>query len=242
MNVNLVHLAEFHGDGHQFDAGPLRLPEIAAMFAASFEELPTLKLESGVERVRALGIAVPDVVAVGEHIGPGADLRSFLMVAELTGCLPLHEAIPAMASSLEREAFAARKRALVQRMAEIVATLHRAHAFHKDLYLCHFYVDVDRLDGKLFLIDLHRLSEHRWSPDRWRWKDLGQLLFPGLEQSQPDKAALPASGRGLLQRHGAFVAPAAVLVVSAVNDHLANLSCRQPGRISAIQHDRILRR
>jgi hypothetical protein len=33
MNVNLVHLAEFHGDGHQFDAGPLRLPEITAMFA-----------------------------------------------------------------------------------------------------------------------------------------------------------------------------------------------------------------
>jgi hypothetical protein len=32
MNVNIVHLGEFHGDGHQFDAGPLRLPELAAMF------------------------------------------------------------------------------------------------------------------------------------------------------------------------------------------------------------------
>ena len=26
MNVNLVHLAEFHGDGHQFDAGPAPAP------------------------------------------------------------------------------------------------------------------------------------------------------------------------------------------------------------------------
>jgi hypothetical protein len=33
MNVNLVHLGEFHGDGHQFDPGPLRLPEVAGMFA-----------------------------------------------------------------------------------------------------------------------------------------------------------------------------------------------------------------
>ena len=33
MNVNVVHLAEFHGDGHPRDPGPLRLPEMAAMFA-----------------------------------------------------------------------------------------------------------------------------------------------------------------------------------------------------------------
>jgi hypothetical protein len=33
MNVNIAHLAEFHGDGHPQDPGPLRLPELAAMFA-----------------------------------------------------------------------------------------------------------------------------------------------------------------------------------------------------------------
>jgi hypothetical protein len=32
MGVNLVHLGEFHGDGHQKDPGPLRLPEMQAMF------------------------------------------------------------------------------------------------------------------------------------------------------------------------------------------------------------------
>jgi hypothetical protein len=32
MNVQMVHLGEFHGDGHQQDPGPLRLPELAAMF------------------------------------------------------------------------------------------------------------------------------------------------------------------------------------------------------------------
>jgi hypothetical protein len=33
MNVNLVHLAEFHGDGHQMDGGEVRLAELEAMFA-----------------------------------------------------------------------------------------------------------------------------------------------------------------------------------------------------------------
>lgn len=32
LNVNIVHLAEFHGDGHPNDPGPVRLAEMAAMF------------------------------------------------------------------------------------------------------------------------------------------------------------------------------------------------------------------
>jgi hypothetical protein len=32
LNVNIVHLAEFHGDGHPSDPGPLRLPELEGMF------------------------------------------------------------------------------------------------------------------------------------------------------------------------------------------------------------------
>ncbi|HYF35402.1 MAG TPA: hypothetical protein VD994_08950, partial [Prosthecobacter sp.] len=32
MGVRIVHLGEFHGDGHPRDAGPLRLPEMKAMF------------------------------------------------------------------------------------------------------------------------------------------------------------------------------------------------------------------
>jgi hypothetical protein len=32
MGVNAVHLADFHGDGHQFDTGPVRLQELDALF------------------------------------------------------------------------------------------------------------------------------------------------------------------------------------------------------------------
>jgi hypothetical protein len=32
LGVQIVHLGEFHGDGHQRDSGPLRLPEMESMF------------------------------------------------------------------------------------------------------------------------------------------------------------------------------------------------------------------
>jgi hypothetical protein len=32
MGVDMVHLAEFHGDGHPDDSGPLRLPELRSMY------------------------------------------------------------------------------------------------------------------------------------------------------------------------------------------------------------------
>src|SRR5262249_21617906 len=69
--------------------------------------------------------------------------------------------------------------------------------------------------------------------------DLAQLLFPGLEQPEPDEAALPAPGRRLGQRHRALLAPAAVLIVSTVNDHVREPPCWQPGLIPVTQHGRI---
>ena len=176
----------FHGPG-----GPVpvylkrhdRLPwtaRVAALFHPSGRHTPGAAEFAHLTRARALGLDVPAVVAAGERIGPWGRLQSFLMVAELTGFLPLNEAIPALAERLDRPAFELLKRGLARETAGIAATLHRARVFHKDLYLCHFFLDMARLDRagrRLALIDLHRLAEHRWWADRWRWKDLGQLLF-----------------------------------------------------------------
>jgi heptose I phosphotransferase len=142
------------------------------------------------KRVRALGIAVPEVIAAGERIGPWGRLQSFLMVADLVDSQPLHEAIPALARRIDRRTFAAWKRTLVAAVAEITATLHGANLFHKDLYLCHFFLrepprespsktttSTTTSDVQLTLIDLHRLGHHTVWPLRWRWKDLGELLF-----------------------------------------------------------------
>jgi heptose I phosphotransferase len=162
-----------------------RLPwfaRLAALLDPAGRHSPGAAEWTHLERARSLGVPVPDVVAIGERIGPWSSLQSYLLVAELTGCQELNVAIPELAAELEPACFERVKRRIINEMARITATLHRARIFHKDLYLCHFYLDRDRLranptDVRLVLIDLHRLGEHRLWPDRWRWKDLGQLCF-----------------------------------------------------------------
>jgi heptose I phosphotransferase len=162
-----------------------RLPwpaRVAALVNPGGRHSPGAAEWAHLERARSLGVPVPEVVAAGERIGPWAGLQSYLMVAELTGCEELNVALPRLAAALDQDTFAAVKRRVSAEMARISAALHRARVFHKDLYLCHFYLDIDRLgrdprDVCLVVIDLHRLGEHRLWPDRWRWKDLGQLLY-----------------------------------------------------------------
>ena len=86
------------------------------------------------------GVPVPAAVAAGEYIGPWGRLQSFLAVEELAGMLPLHQTIPAARALLEPGAFQHWKRRLVVAMAHLTRSLHDQRCFHKDLYLCHFYV------------------------------------------------------------------------------------------------------
>ncbi len=155
-----------------------RLPlsaRLAALIAPGGRHTPGAAEFAHLERARGLGIAVPEVVAAGERIGPWGNLQSYLMVAELTGARELNVAIPDLARRLPTEEFARLKRVLAREVARLAATLHNASHFHKDLYLCHFFLDES--DRALTLIDLHRLAEHRLFSNRWRWKDLGQLLY-----------------------------------------------------------------
>ena len=98
--------------------------------------------------------------------------------------LALHEAIPLAAERLAPATFRRWKRGLIRHMAELARRLHDRRWFHKDFYLCHFYIaegDTRRLpddwNDRVRLIDLHRLAHHRWTWPWWRIKDLAQLLY-----------------------------------------------------------------
>jgi hypothetical protein len=143
------------------------------------------------EWARQQGVPVPEAVAAAEFVGPWGRLRSCLVVEELAGMLPLHEAVPLAARRLDPATFRIWKKTLVAEMARLARMLHDRRCFHKDLYLCHFYIaraDTAVLPtwrGRVSLIDLHRLTYHRWTWWLWQVKDLAQLLYsseiPGVD-------------------------------------------------------------
>lgn len=140
-------------------------------------------------------IPVPEPVAAGEWIGPWFKLESFLVVKELTGMLPLHEALPLAEELLPPASLQTWKRAVVAEMARLCRRLHQARRYHKDLYLCHFFVPrpatsleagQQPLREHVHLIDFHRLGRHPWTGWYRRIKDLAQLLYssdvPGVTE------------------------------------------------------------
>jgi heptose I phosphotransferase len=171
-----------------------RLPFWRGLLAALWPRAawsPALQEWEHLHWARSLGIPVPEAVAAAEYVGPWGRLRSFLAVEELADMRPLHEAIPAAYRALAPEAFARWKRRLVAEVARLTRALHDRRVFHKDLYLCHFYLPADLQEnaagdftGRVHLIDLHRLARHRWAWRFWQVKDLAQLLYssevPGL--------------------------------------------------------------
>ncbi len=144
---------------------------------------PAMQERRHLAQAAALGLPVPRAVAVGERIGPWGRLQSFLAVQELTDMLPLHEAIPAAAARLSPRVFVRWKRTLAVELARLARALHDRRLFHKDFYLCHFFIHHDDTRtnpdwrGRVQLIDLHRLGRHRWTWRLWQAKDLGQLVF-----------------------------------------------------------------
>lgn len=134
---------------------------------------------------RRQGLHVPRPVAAAEYLGPWGKLRSVLAVEELSGMMSLQEAIPLAAVRQSALAFRRWKHTLVAEIARTTRMLHDRGCFHKDLYLCHFFIARDDTNaipaegwrGRLFLIDLHRLGHHSLTRKIWQTKDLAELLY-----------------------------------------------------------------
>jgi hypothetical protein len=163
-----------------------RLPWWRGLLALLFPRTgwsPALQEAQHLDWARDHGWAVPAVVAAGEYIGPWGKLQSFLAIEELEDMLPLSEALPLAASRLNPAQFRRWKRGLITELARLTRALHLRRRFHKDLYLCHFFIPRATLDGpvdwagRIHLIDLHRFGQHRWFWRMWQAKDLAQLLY-----------------------------------------------------------------
>lgn len=163
------------------------LPRILGWLARVFPGRawsPGLQEWNHLEWARKAGLPVPRAVAAGEFRGPGCRLQSFLAVEELAGQLALHEAIPIAATRLAPAEFERWKRGLVAELARLCRGLHRRRRFHRDLYLCHFFIseaDLNRVPtdwyGRVVVIDFHRLGHYPLTWSVRQVKDLAQFLF-----------------------------------------------------------------
>ncbi len=66
--------------------------------------------------------------------------------------------------------------------------MHEHGVNHRDFYICHLLLDKTSLceqDGdiepQIFIIDLHRAQLRKYTPTRWRIKDVSGLFFSTLE-------------------------------------------------------------
>ena len=167
---------------------------LAALFDPAGRHSPGAAEWAHLERARALGVPVPDVVATGERIGPWACLQSYLMVAELTGCQELNVALPELADELDPASFAALKRRLVAEMARITAALHTAR-------------DLPQRPLSLPLLSRPRAAagrsgRHPAGPDRPASPGRASVLARPLAVEGPGAATLLDRGRGRDRRPG----------------------------------------
>lgn len=138
-----------------------------------------------INRLHELGLDTLTAVAYGKRGINPATQQSFLITEELTGTLSLAQFAESWAEN--PPAFGL-KRALIEKVAEISREIHAAGINHRDLYICHFLLDIStELNDpnpsrvRLFLVDLHRAQIRDVVPRRWLVKDLGSIYFSALD-------------------------------------------------------------
>ncbi|MCC7351889.1 MAG: hypothetical protein IT446_15115 [Phycisphaerales bacterium] len=153
-----------------------------------------------------------------------ADGRSFLATEDLAGYRP--------ADKLLEGGFEFDR--LLNPMADLAARLHNGGLHHRDLYLCHFFVNPDH-PADIRLIDPARVRPLPGWPLRRRWivKDLAQLWY-SLSQSQIPRQQAMALFERYANTTGRY-APVRLLgsisrKAARIARHDVNLRRRQPGR------------
>lgn len=128
--------------------------------------------------LKKINILVPTIVHYeNKGINP-ANRQSFLITKELTHTISLEDYCKEWKTHPPR--FHVKKNLIIE-IAKIARTMHQNGINHRDFYLCHFLLDLKKINCiQLYLIDLHRAQIRHKIPKRWRIKDLSGLYFSSL--------------------------------------------------------------
>jgi heptose I phosphotransferase len=147
-----------------------------------------------INRLHQLGLDTLNAVAYGKKGLNPAKQQSFIVTEELSNTLSLAEFAETWP---ERPPEFLLKKALIEKVAVIAREIHRAGINHRDLYICHFLLDiasgvedVNSEKIRLFLVDLHRAQIRTSVPKRWLVKDVGSIYFSALDIGLTKRDAL----------------------------------------------------
>ncbi|MHC5083300.1 MAG: lipopolysaccharide kinase InaA family protein [Planctomycetota bacterium] len=120
-------------------------------------------------------IACPHTIAYGHEWNGLFEKRSFIIIQELAGADPLEEKLPdCLTIPATTPAAVKERKKFIHHLSDFVSQFHATGYRHRDLYLCHIFLDTD---GKFHLIDLQRLIKPILFSERYRMKDLTQLFY-----------------------------------------------------------------
>ncbi|MEZ0149029.1 MAG: lipopolysaccharide core heptose(I) kinase RfaP [Candidatus Reddybacter sp.] len=137
-----------------------------------------------INRVHELGLDSLNALAYGSKGRNPAKKLSFLVTEELTNTLSLAQYAEQWPTNPPPPS---ERRALIRKVATIARTIHDAGINHRDLYICHFLLDLSsasntaKQDPRLFLVDLHRAQMRTVVPRRWLVKDIASIYFSSLD-------------------------------------------------------------
>ncbi|MFO0945036.1 MAG: lipopolysaccharide kinase InaA family protein [Planctomycetota bacterium] len=109
----------------------------------SLDQFPGPLEQRNLDLAKSLGILVPEPILAGAD--RSRPCKSFLVIGELEGFVPLHLYLPRRfaretGSIDELASWNGFKRRLSEKMVDICRRLHGASLYHRDLYLCHFFI------------------------------------------------------------------------------------------------------
>jgi heptose I phosphotransferase len=153
-----------------------------------FRKPPVLSAQNewqAILKLKELNIDTMNLVGYGKQgWNPGA-IESFVITEELQDIISLEDYCRNWQTTPPDKDI---KRALIIKVAQIARTIHENGMNHKDLYICHFLLDIaqgiDNINPDnihLFLIDLHRVEIRSKIPFYWRAKDVSAILFSSLD-------------------------------------------------------------
>ncbi len=126
------------------------------------------------QKLAAMGINTPIMIAWGQVWGGLFERRSFAAIEEIRESQSLERSLPGFFNGPGTSETIVLRRQFIKKLALFIKKFHDTGCRHRDLYLCHIF----RVpDGRFYLIDLARVFKPALFSEIYRVKDVAQLHY-----------------------------------------------------------------